>query len=78
MNINLIKEEIENNIGKRVSAKINMGRNKIENFEGVISASYPFLFTIELDSEIKSFSYSDLLTKTLELHYKWFNFVDFL
>ncbi len=70
MNINLIKEEIEKSVGKKVSAKINMGRNKIESFDGVISASYPFLFTIALDNEVKSFSYSDLLTKTLELQYK--------
>lgn len=70
MNIKLIKEEIENNIGKEVSARINLGRNKVESFDGVINASYPFLFTILLDNEIKSFSYSDVLTKTLELQYK--------
>lgn len=70
MNINIIKKEIESNVGKKVIGKLNIGRNKYENFEGIINASYPFLFTIELDNEIKSFSYSDLLTKTLELKYK--------
>lgn len=70
MNIKIIKNEIEKNVGKKVIGKINMGRNKFENFEGIINASYPFLFTIESENEIKSFSYSDVLTKTIELKVK--------
>lgn len=70
MNINNIKKEMEKNLGKKVKCKLNVGRNKYEKFEGVIDATYPFLFTIVHKNETKSFSYSDLLTKTLELQLK--------
>lgn len=70
MNINIIREEIKKNIGKEVVCRLNIGRNKYENFEGIVNATYPFLFTITHKNETKSFSYSDLLTKTLELQFK--------
>lgn len=69
MNINKIKQEIEEHKGKKVKVKLNIGRNKYEYFVGVINESYPFLFTIKKDSELKSFSYSDVLTKTLVIQF---------
>jgi len=65
MTINKIKELVEKNKGKNVEVKLNIGRNKYEYFNGVIKETYPFLFTIEKENELKSFSYSDVLTKTL-------------
>lgn len=65
MKIEKIKEEINNMIGKKVLAKVDIGRNKYVYIEGVIQNTYPFLFTIKTDNEIKSFSYSDVLTKNI-------------
>lgn len=60
-----IKQNIENLMGKKIVAKINAGRNKFEYIEGIILNTYPFLFTIKTENEIKSFSYSDILTKNI-------------
>ncbi len=60
-----IKQNIENLMGKKIVAKINVGRNKFEYIEGIILNTYPFLFTIKTENEIKSFSYSDILTKNI-------------
>ena len=43
-------------------------RNQNEEFLGKIVGIYPAIFTIELNNKIiKSFSYSDLLIKNLEI-----------
>lgn len=65
MKIDKIKEEITSILGKKVLAKVNIGRNKYEYLEGIILNTYPFLFTIKTNNEIKSFSYSDVLTKNI-------------
>lgn len=65
MKIEKIKEEIYNMIGKKVLAKVDIGRNKYEYIEGTILNAYPFLFTIKTSNDIKSFSYSDVLTKNI-------------
>lgn len=65
--IQKIRNEISNMVGKKVLAKVDIGRNKYEYIEGIITGIYPFLFTIKTESEIKSFSYSDVLTKNIIL-----------
>lgn len=65
MKIDKIKEEISSMLGKKILAKVSIGRNKYEYIEGVILNMYPFLFTIKTDNETKSFSYSDVLTKNI-------------
>lgn len=65
MNIEKVKVKIEDLTGKKVSAKVNIGRNKFEIFEGIIISTYPFLFTIKVNNETKSFSYADILTKNI-------------
>lgn len=48
--------------------RFNGVRNQNEEFLGKIVGIYPAIFTIELDNKIiKSFSYSDLLIKNLEI-----------
>jgi len=65
MNIIKIKDEIEKIVGKKVIAKVNIGRNKYEVYEGIIDKVYPFLFILKLNNEVKSFSYADILTKDI-------------
>ena len=63
MNLTTVKEDVKKIVGKKVIAKVNMGRNKYETFEGIIDTVYPFLFVLKNDKEIKTFSYADILTK---------------
>lgn len=65
MNIELIRENINNMAGEKIYAKVNIGRNKYEEFKGTILKTYPSLFTIKVLGETKSFSYADLLTKNI-------------
>lgn len=67
MKLDKIKEDITNMVGKKVLAKVDVGRNKYEYIEGILLNAYPFLFTIKTDNEIKSFSYSDVLIKNIIL-----------
>ncbi len=72
MNIDIVKEELENNIGKEVYIKYNLGRNKIEKYSAIIKELYNFIFIVEIidTSELKSFMYSDIITNTIKLYYK--------
>ncbi len=73
MNIDIVKEELNNHIGKDVTIKYNLGRNKYESYNVRIKELYNYIFLVEkLDndnSKIKSFSYSDIITKTIKIDY---------
>ena len=69
MTIEKIKENLNENLGNKVRIKFNVGRNKIEEFDAVIKETYRFIFVVETENENKSFTYSDVLTKTVELHF---------
>ncbi len=65
---------IVQNIGRKVKVKTNLGRNKVDITEGIIRATYPCVFLIELKpteitetTKTMSFSYTDVLTKDIEL-----------
>jgi len=65
-------ENVKNNIvtkkGRNIKFRFNGARNQIEEFEGVISGVYNYIFTIKtLTKETKSFSYSDVLIGNLEI-----------
>ena len=63
VNLNKVKKEIKELLGKLVIIKVNIGRNKEEIFEGKIINMYPSVFTVETAKYNKSYSYSDVLTK---------------
>lgn len=71
--INKVRNTIRMNIGRRVRIRENKGRNKIDVAEGVIAEIYPCVFLIKVENRnpemIKtlSFSYTDLLTRDVEL-----------
>ncbi len=70
MTIEKVKETIQKNEGKKLSFKFNGSRNQVEKFEGKIIETYPKIFVIQLTEENaprKSFSYSDILTESLEI-----------
>lgn len=70
MNIKMIKSNLENNKGKILNFKFNGSRNQIETFSGTIENTYNYIFLVKVDNEneqIRSFSYSDVLTESLEI-----------
>ena len=65
-----IKKDIETLLGEKVTLKANGGRKKILINDGVLESIYPSIFVIRLDNDNKrtvSYSYSDVLTNTVEL-----------
>ena len=64
-----IKKDLGNHLGKEVSIKYNLGRNKYENYKVIIKELYDNVFLVENSMGIKSFSYSDVVTKTIKIDY---------
>ncbi len=66
-----VKQMIKACSQKRVDVKVNLGRNKIMRFSGVLSGVYPSLFTVKPDDEHflgkTAYSYSDLLCGTVKI-----------
>lgn len=67
MNIKKIKEKIETLKNKKIKFKLNGSRNQIEEFEGVITEIYNYIFIVETNNIKKSFSYADILINNLEI-----------
>jgi uncharacterized protein Veg len=67
MNIEKIKEKINNLKNKKISFKVNGSRNQIEEFEGIITETYNYIFIVETENMKKSFSYSDILINNIEI-----------
>lgn len=66
-----IKKVIDRHIGERVRLKTNGGRKKTIVKEGIIEETYPsiFIVKVDMDNSVRriSYSYSDILTETVEL-----------
>lgn len=71
MNVTIddVKSKLSKHVGNKVTINYNLGRNKIEQYEAVIKELYNFVFIVELNNEVKSFSYSDVITKTIKIDY---------
>jgi len=71
LNIDNIKKEINSYKGLNVSLTVNLGRNKICYFLGIVEDIYPSLFTVAVkDGENfkkHSYSYSDVLCGQVKL-----------
>ena len=68
--IEKIKNNIDSKLGDNVKVIYNGSRNKKDEDSGVISETYNYIFIIRTDSDgIKSFSYRDVLTNTIELFF---------
>ncbi len=64
-----VKQDVESYVGQEILVKANIGRNKCIFKKGVISNTYSNLFVFkEANTENKlSYSYTDLVTNTLEI-----------
>lgn len=68
MIINNIKGLICENIGSKVHILVYGSRNKNEEYYGYIKEAYDKVFIVQLkNDDIKSFSYVDLLTKSVQV-----------
>lgn len=71
--VNNVRNAVANQMGKRVKIRINRGRHKVDISEGIISETYPSIFLIKIQEtkdmpvRIVSYSYTDILTKDVEL-----------
>ena len=70
MTIDMIKEKLNNHLGSKITIKYNLGRNKYEKYDVTLKELYNHVFLVQLDNKIvKSFSYSDVITKTIKIDY---------
>lgn len=74
-NLDLIRKEVESCIGQRVVVKANKGRKRFVTREGVLEAAYPSIFVVRINNQFDSvrrvsYTYSDILTKTVQLKLK--------
>jgi uncharacterized protein Veg len=67
--LSAIRERVSQYRGSKVFYKAANGRRKAEARQGVILEAYPSLFTLFVESQNStvSFSYADLLTKEVEI-----------
>ena len=71
MTITKVRSKLNEHIGKSVVIKYNLGRNKYEQYAATIKELYSNVFVVEIEKYhiIKSFSYSDVLTKMIKIEY---------
>lgn len=64
-----IRRNIEDLVGQEVQIKTDKGRKRILIKEGVITATYPSLFVVDVGEgsreRMVSFSYADIVTETV-------------
>ncbi len=69
MNINVIKTEIEKNVGKNVQVVVYGMRNKNTSYIGNIKNIYPNVFSISTKMGDKCFSYTDVCIGDVKIKY---------
>jgi len=68
MNVKHIKNYFKTKIGANIIVVYYGSRNRKEIYRGVLYKLYGNIFIIKLyNGEIKSFSYTDILTKTVQI-----------
>ena len=69
MNVDKVRSEVKSKEGKILHFKFNGSRNQIQEFDGEIIETHHSIFVVKLvdDNNIKSFSYNDLITSSLEI-----------
>ena len=67
-----VRSDIQKIVGSKVRLETNKGRHKSVVSNGIVSHAYPSIFTVQLSegtdtSRKLSFSYTDVLTNTVEI-----------
>jgi uncharacterized protein Veg len=69
MNLEDIKKEVNNNLGRSVEIKVYGTRNKSYILVGKISNVYPNIFTVLENEENHCFQYADIITGEIKMKY---------
>ena len=69
MNINIIKNEINNKLNSKVLISVYGMRNRVNRLEGILYKTYPNLFTVLGDGEENRFCYRDVITGDVKINY---------
>ncbi|MDF2676764.1 MAG: hypothetical protein K0Q97_1074 [Bacillota bacterium] len=68
--VSRVKGIVESCVGKKVKFKVRKGKSRSLICEGVISDTYPAVFTVSVDNRglkrVLSFNYIDILTNYVE------------
>ena len=67
MNLDIIRNKINNNLNKKVIVTVYGMRNKVTRYTGVLYKTYPNIFSILEDGIEKSFSYNDYITGDIKI-----------
>ena len=69
MNLSIVKDNLKKHVGAKISIKYNLGRNKYEEYEAEIKELYDYVFLVDTDYGMKSFTYIDVITKVIRIDY---------
>lgn len=69
-----IKESLDDHLGKKIMLTAQAGRKKKTERKGILADTYHSVFVVELDQdenafERVSYSYTDVLTQSVEIEY---------
>lgn len=69
--VSRVKSAVEDSIGQKIKFKVKKGKNRSQLSEGIISDTYPAIFTVSVENKgikrVMSFNYIDLLTNYVEI-----------
>ena len=64
------QQTVQKLVGKRVALRVNKGRNKVENYVGVVSQAHPNVFVVDVENavaDVVSCTYVQMLCKEISL-----------
>lgn len=72
--LSVIKHKMDDHIGQHVLVTSQIGRRKTTKRQGILRETFPAIFVVELDPgnanfERVSYSYTDILTKNIEVDF---------
>ncbi|GBG05434.1 Veg family protein [Lactobacillus rodentium] len=75
ISLNSIKQDLDSHIGESLVVVAQAGRKKVTRRKGTLTKTYRAVFVVDLDQdqnnfERVSYSYTDLLTKNIELEFE--------
>lgn len=70
-----IKRKLDRKIGENLTVVAQAGRKKVTRRRGTLKETYPAIFVVDLDQdenafERVSYSYADLLTKSIQITFE--------
>ncbi|WP_057770589.1 Veg family protein [Lactobacillus selangorensis] len=69
-----IKHRLDDRVGEKLMVVAQAGRKKVTKRKGTLKETYPAVFVVDLDQDENSFehvsySYADVLTKSIEIKF---------